>query len=359
MFEKTLMRALMAALLVLSVAAAHAVTIDMVPVGNPGNAGAPAGGSVPGGHGPDRECGAVDHNYYIGKYEVTAGQYTEFLNAVAGVDTYGLYNVDMWNHPQGCKIQQWAGSGTIADPYKYKVAPDQANRPVNLVSWGDAARFTNWLQNGQPQGAQGPSTTETGAYVLNGAITDDALMAVGPHSAGATWWIPTEDEWCKAGHYDPNKPGGPGYWLYPTKSDTPPAPEPPPGGVAPPGSANFAQPNPPPYGTTPVGAYLYSPSPYGTFDQGGNVMEWGETAVTSSTRIQRGGLWASGIGLGTDGPDLLRFTWRHDEDYPTHEDPYSGFRVASSVPEPGSIGLLVAGVLGLLAYAWQWRMRAA
>lgn len=54
---------------------AGAVSIETVPVGNPGNAGyAPVG-----------------YTYNIGKYEITAGQYTEFLNAVAATDTYGLY----------------------------------------------------------------------------------------------------------------------------------------------------------------------------------------------------------------------------------------------------------------------------
>ena len=59
----------------------------MVPVGNPGNA-------------PDTRydrisVGSVDHVYQIGKYEVTAGQYTEFLNAVAKADPNGLYNTAM------------------------------------------------------------------------------------------------------------------------------------------------------------------------------------------------------------------------------------------------------------------------
>ncbi|KKL49256.1 hypothetical protein LCGC14_2317320, partial [marine sediment metagenome] len=31
-------------------------------------------------------------------------------------------------------------------------AADWENRPVNFVSWGDAARFANWLHNGQPTG---------------------------------------------------------------------------------------------------------------------------------------------------------------------------------------------------------------
>ena len=54
------------------------------PVGNAGNAPDPSTG-----------YGAVDYNYNIGEYDVTAGQYTAFLNAVAATDTYGLYNSSM------------------------------------------------------------------------------------------------------------------------------------------------------------------------------------------------------------------------------------------------------------------------
>ena len=62
---------------------AMAVEVETVHVGNPGNAG-------------DRNgYGAVDYEYNIGKYEVTTGQYCEFLNAVAATDTYGVYNTLM------------------------------------------------------------------------------------------------------------------------------------------------------------------------------------------------------------------------------------------------------------------------
>ena len=71
-----------------SVASAE-VVIEFVPVGNPGNAGELSGLGA-GGYGPDRICGAVDYAYNIGKYEVTAGQYCEFLNAVAATDACGL-----------------------------------------------------------------------------------------------------------------------------------------------------------------------------------------------------------------------------------------------------------------------------
>ncbi len=98
---------------------AQAVTIDWVTVGNPGNVN------------DDTGYAGVPYKYRISTYEVTAGQYTEFLNAVAATDTYGLYNASMWSDTQGCKIQRSGSSGS----YSYSVAADRADRPVNYVSW--------------------------------------------------------------------------------------------------------------------------------------------------------------------------------------------------------------------------------
>src|SRR4051812_17172142 len=40
--------------------------------------------------------GSVNHLYYMGKYDVTVGQYCQFLNAVATTsDSYGLYDSHM------------------------------------------------------------------------------------------------------------------------------------------------------------------------------------------------------------------------------------------------------------------------
>ena len=154
------------------------VLMETVPVGNPGNAGENSGESEPGGYGPDRICGAVGYAYNIGKYEVTAGQYTKFLNAVAATDTYGLYNTSMGDpytyQVYGCNIQRAGNPGS----YTYSVDADWADRPVNYISWGDAARFANWTHNGQPTGMQGLATTEDGSYLLNGAISDTELNAI-------------------------------------------------------------------------------------------------------------------------------------------------------------------------------------
>ena len=44
-----------------------------------------------------------------------------------------------------------------------------------------------------------------------------------------------------------------------------------------------------PYYRTPVGEFELSDSPYGTFDQGGNVWEWTEAILYGSERGFRGG----------------------------------------------------------------------
>jgi len=312
---------------------AGAVVIATVPVGNPGNAGEWSGDNY-GGYGPDRICGSVAYMYNIGKYEVTAGQYCEFLNSVAKTDTYGLYNTYMWertpypyDHDFGCKIERYEGSGTQADPYKYRVASNFANRPVNYVSYLDACRFANWLHNGQPTGAQGAGTTERGAYTLDGSNGDDGIQ----RNPGSKWAVTSEDEWYKAAYYKGGSTNA-GYFDYPTSSD----------GISS-DMANY-------YGfvgyTTDVGSYAYS-SPYGTFDQGGNVWEWNEAMVYGSDRGLRGGSFNndnSYIYFGYDG--YLRASFRAVCDSPAYENYTIGFRV-SEVPEPCSALMVVVGAFGL------------
>jgi len=308
---------------------AQALTMDFVTVGNPGNTGK-LSGSGAGGYGPDRICGAVNYKYTIGTYEVTAGQYTEFLNAVAQTDTYGLYNTSMWSSSLGCKIQRIDSGGS----YTYSVAADWANRPVNYVSWGDAARFINWLTNGQLTGPQGPATTEDGSYFLNGATTDVELLAV-TREPNALYVIPTEDEWCKAAYHKNDGATG-NYWDYPTATDTVPD-----NNLLNPdlgNNANFYISSGDftigsPYYRTQVGEFEESESPYGTFDQGGNVWEWNETAI-DGTRGVRGGSFAR---VATN---MHRAS--HFNDEPTNEYSDVGFRVAT-VPEPATIALLLIG----------------
>ncbi len=74
--------------------------------------------------------------------------------------------------------------------------------------------------------------------------------------------------------------------------------------------------------------YTASLSPYGTFEQGGNVWEWNETAISSSFRGVRGGGWisvSSSLAASTRVVD--------GRNVPTNEGFEIGFRVAG-VAEP-------------------------
>ena len=106
----------------------------------------------------------------------------------------------------GANIQRTGSSPN----YSYSVAADWANRPVNYVSFWDAARFANWLHNGQPTGPQGPGTTEDGAY------HDVGNQTLFGRNAGAKFFIPTEDEWYKAAYHDKNAGLAASYFDYPT-----------------------------------------------------------------------------------------------------------------------------------------------
>ncbi len=348
MFDKTIVRGLLAFSLVVSAVSVRAdvfnmpagqKSIVMVPVGNPGNFADSAFDSGLGtSTSPGTGAGVVGYVFDMDAYDVTLAQYTAFLNSVAKTDTYGLYNTTMYaGYTFG--ISRFGSQGN----YFYSVTnPLAANMPIYSETWGDAARFCNWLQNGQPtSGTQGAGTTETGAYTMSGATTETDLMAV-TRTSSATYVIPTEDEWYKAAYYDPllNNGSG-GYWTYATQSNT--APD---NSLALATSesndANYNQADPT-NGLTPVGTFTLSPSYYGTFDQSGDIWQWNEDAVVAGlSRGYRGGDWIFGAA------NMASYN-------PQSADPASriiniGFRVAS-VPEPGSVALLLAGAVGLLAYS--------
>ncbi len=314
------------------------MTIDWVTVGNPENAAQSSVNRAHGTTGGDG-YGAVSYSYKIGKYEVTNDQYTVFLNAVdpGGSNPNGIYNSSMGTMFRG-GISYNPGAANGA---KYTVRSNMGNKPVFYVSWYDAARFTNWLHNGQ-----GGGSTETGAYTLNNNT------GLPTRNSGAQVWLPSENEWYKAAYYDPTKGVSGGYWLYATQSDTVPtvATANTTTGDVSNAAANVANYN---YGAvwnnqtghvTTVGS-AGANNYYGTFDMGGNVWEWSDAVIDGTWRRLRGGSWES------LNETSLRSAATSTMD-PTMESDDYGFRVASlaeaSVPEPSGMVLVMLLSTGLV-----------
>ena len=316
------MRALVAACALLHAVASYAVSYEMVDVGSPGNEA-------------DRTTfGAVSYPYRIGRYEVTVADYTAFLNAVAKTDAYGLWNNSMQaatsiagitrSGAQGSYVYaaMTANSGSAAysqsgtPPYRTVKGNDSSRYPITYVSWFNAARFANWMANGQPVGPQGSTTTEDGAYRINGAVDSGrapARNSINPNTGAApTHVLPTENEWYKAAYYDPGlNAGRGGYYRYATRSNLAP-------GNAVPGSG-YSSPQPPnnqanyiygasylycvtqnpaidpaQYYLVPVGTFSETASPWGAYDMNGNVWELNSLSGDSSPNVGiRGGAWTS------------------------------------------------------------------
>lgn len=324
-----------------AVVEASSVTLTSVPVGNPGNGADPLTGH-----------GAVAYQYYITSTEVTNAQYAAFLNTVDpnGVNPHDLYNPDMTNATGfavvkgGINFDPTAAPGTMYNP-----KPNYGDKPVNYVSFYDAARFANWVMTGD---------TENGFYTFADTNTLASQGTHGPDQHNGMNWvaIPNQDEWYKAAFHKNDGTTG-NYYLYPTSSDSVPtvATATATGVIANPGP-NVANYN---FGAnwdgtvnlghvTSVGsAGPASASPYGTFDQGGNVMEWID-AVSGSRRIMRGGsLWLD--------ESTLRSTYTSEYN-PLIGGSSLGFRLSSLgpinvVPLPAAAWLFGSALVGLIRVA--------
>ena len=296
-------------LLFIGTAPINAVTFEWSVIDDPGNLpnfdfGVPVGG--------------LPYLYRIAKHEVTNGQYAEFLNAVddSGENLDALYNVKMGTDAIG-GIEFVSGA---RDGAKYVTKPNMADKPVNYVSYFDAMRFVNWIENDQPNNGGG---TEFGVYVIDDG-TGEARVPT------SFYFLPNENEWYKAGYFDPRSEaeGGPAgddnYWLYPTLSDDPPtlATANEMGDVSNPGPnvANLdrgADWNGLNGNVTTIGS-AGSASYYGIHNMAGNVAEWGEQ-IDGSKRGVRGGSYDN---FDADGSmsDFL---------FPETELPNLGFRIGS------------------------------
>lgn len=271
---------------------ANSFEIEFVTIGSPGNPADTTGQPSP--------AGSVPYEYRIGKYEISE-QMIEKANALGGLgitkDTRG---------------------------------PD---KPATNVSWFEAARFVNWLNT---------SAGFTPAYKFDAGGSFQLWQSLDPgydpnnlfRNQRAIYFLSSADEWYKAAYYDPASGV---YWDYPTGSNAPPIAVTS-GTTA--GTAVYHQAlSAGPANIMQAGGL----SPHGTMAQGGNVEEWEETEFDllndniSALRGRRGGYWDAFF---PDVSSLLR-----NGGMPQTGHFGIGFRVASIVPEPSSVLLVLTGLV--------------
>jgi hypothetical protein len=282
---------------------ANTFDIEFVTIGNPGNPADTTGDPNP--------AGSVPYRYRMGKFEISE-QMIDKANALGELgitkDTRG---------------------------------PD---KPATSVSWNEAARFVNWLNTStgcappykfaiQPGEAGYSANANIELWTISDPGYDPSNLY---RNSLARYFLPSVHEWYKAAYYDSTSGV---YYNYPTGSDSIPT-------LVTSGTTA---------GTAVIG-HSVGPaditlagglSPYGTMGQGGNVIELEETdvdlvngpTVSSSARVRRGGYWASGS---NDLSSSNRIGLN-----PSFVSAFTGFRVASAIPEPSTI-FLVGFALGAI-----------
>ena len=285
-------------------------TLDFVPISSATN--------------PTSGYGTVNYDYRMGTYEITNDQWNKFKAAygtMTGDPSYA-YDEDFYN----------LGTGTT-------------DVPVNNVSWYEAAQFVNWLNTstGHQAAYKFTGTQGTSDYTF---ATWDAADAWGGTNLyrhkNAFYFLPDEDEWVKAAYWN-----GTSLQTYATKAGESLAQG---DGVSGTGwnyyNGGYAT---DPYGPWDVGSG--SEELNGTYEMMGNAWEWMESPYSDaafgagSSRGMRGGFW-------TNDSSYLQSSYRSHLN-PTSEYDFMGFRVAS-VPEPGSITMLLCGAAAGLFW---WRRR--
>lgn len=255
----------------------------------------PGGSFLMGNNGNEGECGSSETpqrsvdlpGYWIGKYEVTRGEYQKFL------DAGGYSNAAYWSS------EGWSWKGSRSEPARW--APTQTWRapsftqttdhPALVVTYHEAEAFCKWAGVSLPTEAQ----------------WEKAARWTGSHPNVYPWGDTWDAEKCN-NFSDHNEAGG-GYEYFQT---------------------------------APVGSYPGGASPYGCHDMAGNVWEWcrewyksypGSASPfdhTNKYRVLRGGSWYS-VGYGYA---AVRSAYRY-----ASEPGYTGclefgFRVASNAPPP-------------------------
>ena len=290
---------------------ANQFDIEFVSIGALGN----PSGTIAGG----RLAGSVGYSYSMGKHEISLGM-----------------------------IEKANGLGGMSLTYAYEQNNGGLRNTIAArgISFTEAALFVNFLNTVQGfspaykiLSAGGSATTTTGVQVWGPG--DTGYSAGNPiRNSGAKYFLPTVDEWFKAGWYDPTKNGVGGFWNFAYGSDLDPQ------------DAFYVGTSAPRaliFGHTYVSSVYDAgaTSPFGTMGQTGNaweIMEMGFDPVTGELKTV-----INGGGVDSGAPYNHFASWGVDNIFGmdlNEENSSVGFRVAM-IPEPSSLSLMLLG--GLVA----------
>jgi hypothetical protein len=179
--------------------------------------------------------GGVPYAFNIGETEVTVAQWVAFLNTV---DPLGSNAHHIWDAAESSTVWPKYGSinrNRRAAPGKHYVvaSPDWARKPYNSSDFPRAARFINSLENGTVLSkstrivttVSGSKLRRTRYTVRLSRITETGMYtltnrAATRNQARRGFVVPSQNEWIKAAYFDPKGGGKFSYWDYPTNPGT-------------------------------------------------------------------------------------------------------------------------------------------
>jgi hypothetical protein len=319
---------------------AYDIAIRLSYVGAPGNASIGINGFVPPSRatvparatnnpgGTYQEIGGVPYVYAIGQTEITAGQYVAFLNKVdpsGNNPVQPVTGIQLWTSAFSPVTNPFSGEINLvqnASPgTHYQLAASfWRNKPLVNGNMLDFAYFDNSLYNGSTvaiDNSNGKSPLGYRVHLQTRYVNLSTNISTGMYDledssypyfnrlSTTGYVIPSENEWVKAAYYSPRQTGnGTHYYYYPTVSNKPPK------------ALTTAKPKPtvnrlgeviqsnltpgvaysnynqavvwqPPYdperadnGANVIGVGGdRTPSPWLTYDQGGNVVEYTDTVA--------------------------------------------------------------------------------
>lgn len=114
-------------------------------------------------------------DFYIGKYEVTYGQFKEFIDATSYKSDADKGNGSyIWN---GSSWEMKSGVNWRCDVNGNTLSPSEYNHPVIHVSWNDATEYCDWLSKQTGEAYRLPREAEW-EYAARGEATTTSSASV-------------------------------------------------------------------------------------------------------------------------------------------------------------------------------------